>query len=92
MSEFNNYRIEALSKKNRNAKGLSWLCAIIGLWAVLAGFTIYREMVPILGITAAGFGTAAVMEGRGTGEMSGKYLGVLVFLAGVMECISCWVI
>lgn len=92
MSEFNNYRMEACSRKSRNAKGLSWLYAILGLWAVLAGFTIYREMVPLLGITAAGLGTAAVMEGRGTGEISGKYLGIAVFLAGVMECISCWII
>lgn len=92
MSEFNNYRIEAVSRKGKNAKVRSWGYAIIGLWAVLVGFTIYQEMIPLLGIVAAGFGTAAVMEGRGTGDMSGKYLGVIVFLAGVMECISCWVI
>lgn len=92
MSEFNNYRIQALSRKDKNAKTRSWVYAIIGLWAALSGFTVYQEMIPLLGITAAGFGAAAVMEGRGTGEMSGKYLGVIVFLAGVMECISCWII
>ena len=92
MSEFKGYGTEILFRKGKNAKIRSWVYALIGLWAVMVGFTIYREMIPLLGIAAAGFGTAAVMEGRGTGEMSGKYLGVAVFVAGVMECISCWVI
>ncbi len=90
MSEMKVNNANIIRKGKQNPMVRSWVSAVIGLWMVLAGMTVYSELVPLFGILGILLGVYAYREGRKVSGFSGKYMGVLMAVLGIMECISCF--
>lgn len=90
MSEMKVNNANIIRRGKQNPMVRSWVSAIIGLWMVLVGMTVYSELVPLFGILGILLGIYAYKEGKKVSGFTGKYMGVLMAALGIMECISCF--
>lgn len=92
MSEIKINHSSAIHECRRNYRLGSWVYAVLGLWMLLMGFTVFPETRPFTGIASAILGFLSIRSARLGKVNAAKYIGSALVLLGIMEWMTCFML